>query len=61
MFSLAEHYPVSENQSSAVSSLHSSDHFSFYYRDILSEFHVCGNEENNQKMVRLFIQSHFDF
>lgn len=50
MFSLAEHYGVSENQFSAGSILHPSDHFSFYYGYILSEFHVCrGNEKKIRK------------
>lgn len=54
MFSLAEHYPVSENQFSAGSILHPCDHFFFYYGYILSEFHVCcGNEKKKNRNVHI--------
>lgn len=51
-----------KNQFSASSSLRPTDHFSFYYGYILSEFSVCsGNDINNQKMFTSFLQPHFDF
>lgn len=40
---------MSENQFSAGSILHPSDHFSFDYGYILSKFHVCCESEKKKK------------
>lgn len=63
MFSLAEHYPLSEKISFQQALVYiPSDHFSFYYGYMLSEFCVCsGNDINNQKMFTSSLQPHFDF
>lgn len=55
----------SENQFSAVSTLHPSDHFPLHDGDILSEFSVCwGKWKKKKKKCSYplsFIQSHFWF